>query len=268
MPLAFSICADITASSWVFWDLSSNSRALCGTPMKVMMSAISVAGVEAVSPIHNYSTGTGIPIYVIRGNHEDGYADLPLPAILEAYLATVASGMPLNGPPGEEKLTYSFTYKGAKFIAIDEYIPHNGIKNTMNQSWVDGQLTQDTRPFMFVMGHSPAYYVSNDTEDITTSLQVQPAQRDIFWKSLADNHVPIYFCGHVHMYVRGESQGVQQVIGGDGGAPFLSSIRQPSLRHLRWNIRSGPWLRVIRNLATSSLRFMKTAGHSTEYRKY
>ena len=176
---------------------------------------------EAVSPIHNYSTGTGIPIYVIRGNHEDGYADHPLPAILEAYLATVASGMPTNGPPGEEKLTYSFTHKGAKFIAIDEYIPHNGIKNTVNQSWVDGQLTQDTRPFMFVMGHSPAYYVSKDTHDIPTSLQAQPAQRDIFWKSLADNHVLIYFCGHLHMYVRGESQGVQQVIGGNGGAPLL-----------------------------------------------
>ena len=172
---------------------------------------------QAVSPVYNYTSGTGIPLYVLRGNHEDG-PDKTIAPLLDAYLATVASGMPANGPPGEEKLTYSFAHNGAKFIGIDEYVAHNGAKETTNQTWVNEQLTQDTRPFMFVFGHSPAYLVDDDMEDRLSSLAMHPAQRDIFWQSLADNHIPAYFCGHAHLYSRGESQGIRQVITGNGGA--------------------------------------------------
>lgn len=172
-----------------------------------------------VSPIHDYTTGTGIPLYVIRGNHEDGL-DRTDSALLDAYLATVASGMPANGPPGEEKLTYSFTHRGAKFILNDDYIAHNGKKETVNQSWVDGQLAQDTRPFMFVLGHSPAYLVDNDTEDIPYSLPTRPTERDAFWKGMVMNNVSAYFCGHAHLYVRGDSQGLPQIVVGNGGAPM------------------------------------------------
>jgi len=174
---------------------------------------------KAVSPIYNYTSGTGIPLYVIRGNHEDGI-DRINAALLDAYRTTVASGMPANGPPGEEKLTYSLTHKGAKFILNDDYIEHNGKKETVNQSWVDGQLTQDTRPFMFVLGHSPAYLVDNDTEDIPYSLPTRPAERDTFWNSMVNNNVSAYFCGHAHLYVRSESQGLTQIVVGNGGAPM------------------------------------------------
>ena len=173
--------------------------------------------IEAVAPIHDFTTGTGIPFYVIRGNHEDGPEQNVSP-LLDAYLTAVGSGMPTNGPSGEEKLTYSFTHKGAKFIANDEYIAHDGIKETVNQSWVDEQLIQDTQPLMFVFGHSPAYLVGNDTEDNPYSLAIHPLQRDIFWKSLVENNVSAYFSGHTHMYVRGESQGVPQIVCGNGGA--------------------------------------------------
>ena len=91
---------------------------------------------DAVDPIYNYTTGNGVPLYVIRGNHEDGPNETILP-LLDAYRDSVAADMPVNGPPGEEKLTYSFTWKGAKFIAIDDYFPHDGQKETVNQSWVD-----------------------------------------------------------------------------------------------------------------------------------
>jgi hypothetical protein len=140
--------------------------------------------------------------------------------------------MPANGPPGEEKLTYSFTHKNVKFLAIDNYIAHNGLKETVNQSWVNEQLTQDTRPFMFVFGHSPAYAVVNDTEEDDYSIDVHFPQRDIFWKSLVDNNVSAYFCGHAHLYVRGESQGVRQIVSGNAGAhaiPFDPAEVNPAL---------------------------------------
>ncbi len=185
---------------------------------------------DAVSPIYNYSTRTGIPLYVIRGNHKDGGDNILIPALLTDYRATVAAGIPTNGPPGEEKLTYSIRYNDAKFIALDEYYPHNGIKETVNQTWLDEQLTTDTRPFMFVIGHTPAYNVSSDMDEFKLGIAVHPEQRDIFWNSLVKNHVVAYFCGHVHTYVRTESKGVQQVLVGNGGAPadpFIPSEVDP-----------------------------------------
>ncbi|MHB8162873.1 MAG: metallophosphoesterase family protein [Methanoregula sp.] len=176
---------------------------------------------EYVAPIHNYTDGTGIPIYVLRGNHEDGPNQTIAP-LLDAYLATVAVGMPANGPPGEDKLTYSFTHKGAKFLMNDNYIAHNGQKETVNQSWVNEQLTQDTRPFMFVLGHSPAYAVANDAEEDDYAIDVHPPQRDIFWKSMVDNNVSAYFSGHSHLYARGESLGIQQVVSGNAGAHAIT----------------------------------------------
>lgn len=86
----------------------------------------------------------------------------------------------------------------------------------MNQSWVDEQLTTDTRPFMFVFGHSPAYMVENSSDDWDSAIAIHPVQRDTFWKSLVDNHVLAYLCGHTHMHVRGVSQGVQQIVTGNG----------------------------------------------------
>jgi DNA repair exonuclease SbcCD nuclease subunit len=185
-----------------------------------------------VTPIHNYTDGTGIPLYVIRGNHEDG-PNQTVASLLNSYLATTAAGMPANGPPGEEKLTYSFTHKGAKFLMNDNYIAHNGEKETVNQSWVNGQLTQDTRPFTFVFGHSPAYSVAlDDPKENAFSIDVHPLQRDIFWKSMVDNNVSAYFCGHAHLYVQSSSQGLTQIVSGNGGAPmqgFDPALVNPAL---------------------------------------
>jgi hypothetical protein len=60
----------------------------------------------------------------------------------------------------------------------------------------------------------------NDLEDIPYSLPTRPAQRDIFWNSLVNNHVSAYFCGYAHLYVQGELQGVQKIVTGNGGAPM------------------------------------------------
>lgn len=194
----------------------------------------------AVSPVHDYATGTGIPVYVLRGNHDNTPLSNVTP-ILTEYRRTAAAGMPVNGPPGEELLTYSFTHKGAKFIVSDQYIPHNGRMETVNQSWVDGQLATDTRPFMFVVGHSPAYLVDMDIEDVPFSLPLHPAERDIFWQSLVDHKVSAYLCGHAHMYVRAENAGVPQVVSGNAGAPAMefslaTADKALSIRYPSWNI--------------------------------
>lgn len=187
---------------------------------------------DMVAPIHNYTTGSGVPIYVIRGNHEDG-PDQTAKPLMDAYLGTVAAGMPLNGPPGEERLTYSFTWKGAKFIGIDEYMPHDGKKETVNQTWVNQELSTNTRPFTFVFGHTPAFLVKDDYDDRGLDIAVHTVLRDIFWKSLVEHNATAYFSGHAHIYVRGVKDGVQQVVSGNGGAigsAFNQSEADPLLK--------------------------------------
>jgi para-nitrobenzyl esterase len=218
-PIAKAIAAEKPDLALYIGDLVSGGLLTNASPMQNNYTGQFGNWEDAVSPIHNYSTDTGIPLYVIRGNHEDGLYHTD-ERLLDAYRTTVASGMPANGPPGEEKLTYSFTHNGAKFILNDNYVVHNGKKETVNQSWVDGQLKEDTRPFMFVFGHSPAYLVDNDTEDIPYSLPTYPAERDTFWNSMLENHVSAYFCGHAHLYVRAESSGLTQIVSGNGGAPM------------------------------------------------
>jgi hypothetical protein len=220
IPIAKAIAAEKPDLALYMGDLVNGWMLTNASPMAGNYTGQFKNWMEYVAPIHNYTDGTGIPLYVVRGNHEDGPNQTVAP-LLNSYLATAAAGMPANGPPGEEKLTYSFTHKGAKFVMNDNYIEHNGLKETVNQSWVDGQLTQDTRPFMFVLGHSPAYaVVSDDTKE--NGYSIDPPLRDIFWKSMVDNNVSAYFCGHAHLYVRGEFRGVQHIVSGNAGAHAIA----------------------------------------------
>ena len=231
IPIAKAVAAEKPDLALYMGDLVNGWMLTNESPMAGNYTGQFENWMEYVTPIHNYTDSTGIPLYVIRGNHEDGPNQTVAP-LLNSYLATAAAGMPANGPPGEEKLTYSFTHKGAKFVLNDNYIVHNGKKETVNQTWVNEQLTQDTRPFMFVFGHSPAYAVVNDTEEDDYAIDVHSQERDIFWKSLVDNNVSAYFCGHAHLYVRAESQRVQQIVSGNAGAhaiPFDPANVDPAL---------------------------------------
>ncbi len=171
---------------------------------------------KAATPVYNYSSHSGIPIYTIRGNHDNGNRYEGNESLKAAYLLTIARDLPTNGPEGETQLTYSFSHKGAMFIGIDEYIPHDGKTATVNQEWLDSVLTDTSTPYIFVWGHSPAYPLNiNGIDPYTMSLF--PEDRDAFWNSLTSHKIPIYFCGHYHLYCRGQKDETWQITGGTGG---------------------------------------------------
>lgn len=174
---------------------------------------------RAVKPIYDFDRQAGIPLYAVRGNHEDGelVSDKRLKA---AYLKNIASFMPQNGPEQEKGLTYSVSYRQAAFIGIDQYsIKELGLlRGLVNQPWLNEQLLRHKRPFMFVFGHVPAYRVSDWEKGPFPDLYYFPKHRDAFWSSLKEAGVRLYFCGHVHFYCRVTKDGVQQVLVGNGGA--------------------------------------------------
>ncbi len=185
---------------------------------------------KAMAPVYD----AGIKVYPVRGNHEDGPPD-PLinfpwppdppnyPTIrtiteLKAAYRTAFSDawIPANGPAGEEGFTYSFVYKNAFFVGLDQYInPYR-----VNQPWLDDQLRQNKQPHTFVYGHAPAFRVGH-----TDSLASYPEERDLFWNSLGNAGVRMYFSGHDHLYNRAHindqtGHTIYQVLTGAGGAPF------------------------------------------------
>lgn len=177
----------------------------------------------AMKPVYDYENRKGIPVYVVRGNHEDGeiFTDSHLK---KAYLDAFGRLMPQNGPENEKGLTYSFTHNQARFIAPDQYKGFDTLtKGKVPQAWLDEQLTHDPKPFTFVFGHTPAYKVSSGKISVSPPplLYNHASDRDVFWGSLKKARAAIYFTGHVHFYCRGTKDGIMQVVVGNGGANMV-----------------------------------------------
>ncbi|HII07578.1 MAG TPA: hypothetical protein HA349_09790 [Methanotrichaceae archaeon] len=184
---------------------------------------------RAMGPVYE----AGIKVYSVKGNHENGplpsrtypYNPIPYPALKEAYLEAFEGnlseyGLKDSGPEGEEYLTYSFEHENALFIGLDQYVrPHR-----VNQAWLDEQLANNSKPYVFVFGHEPAFEVNHPD-----CLAVYTNDRNAFWDSISKAGCRMYFCGHDHFYNRARIQNesgagieIQQVLAGSCGAPFPS----------------------------------------------
>ncbi|MFY9397517.1 MAG: metallophosphoesterase [Desulfomonilia bacterium] len=196
---------------------------------------------EIMGPVYE----AGIRVYPVRGNHEDGPERLvlpPLPARLEPpegaqealkYAFRQAFNqdyIPLNGPPGEEGLTYSFVHKNALVIGIDVFASH---QHRVNQDWFDEQTASSTHEHLFVYAHEPAFGVGHKD-----NLSFFPRERDEFWNAIGRAGGRVYFCGHDHLYNRAviadvAGNTIRQIVLSSGGG---------SLR--TWSGRYGEEARV------------------------
>jgi hypothetical protein len=174
-------------------------------------------------PADNYNDlvnefGDDVVWYPVMGNHEiDDPPDNPdVVWIRDEYnYGHNTAREPLkdytnqNGPAGSVETTYSWDYRNAHFIALNEYwdggtAPGSDMAtkgDVVDQlfDWLVDDLTNNTKPVIFVFGHEPAY---PENRHIGDSLDGHPANRDRFWKLLNDMEVAVYFCGHTHTYYR------------------------------------------------------------------
>jgi outer membrane autotransporter protein len=171
----------------------------------------------AMAPILNIS-------YPVRGNHETyGDDNTPGPNYAKHWMdniANVLTQIPRNGPPTEVGMSYSFSKDNVFIIGLEQSYATNWYR--VNQPWLNAQLQANTLPFTFAYGHYPAFGVIS----AKSCLADYPAQRDIFWRSLGDSSINIYFGGHTHLYNRARvsidgGPEIQQLIVGTGGAPLV-----------------------------------------------
>jgi hypothetical protein len=180
---------------------------------------------EAMAPIYD----AGIPVYPCRGNHELKQEMYGRGISVAAWRASFP-GLPQNGPPGEEGLTYFVDHANATFIACDQFI---GIKPTydpkkydstvnsgMISPWVISKVNASAARWVFVFGHESAF-VGHHTDCLANF----PAERDALWDALGARG-GVYLSGHDHMYVRQtapDSAGrpvLELVVGCAGASPY------------------------------------------------
>jgi predicted phosphodiesterase len=150
-----------------------------------------------------------IRVFACRGNND--YSREAWDALFSGNYA-----FPQNGPEDERNITYAFEYDNLLFIALDQYVEAHRI----NQVWLDEQLAKNTRPYVFVAAHEPAFKLLH-----SNCMGAYPDERNIFWESLIKVGVKIFFCGHDHFYdhaVIDDGDGnplndVHQIIVGTGG---------------------------------------------------
>jgi predicted phosphodiesterase len=125
-----------------------------------------------------------IKVFACRGNNDVNRESWD-------SLFTADYSFPQNGPEDEKNITYALEYNNILMISLDQYIQSHRI----NQGWLDEILTKNSKPHVFVAAHEPAYKLLH-----TNCMGAYPEERNIFWESLINAGVKIYFCGHDHFY--------------------------------------------------------------------
>ena len=186
---------------------------------------------NAMKPVYD----KGIPVYATRGNHEF-YAgkpfttDFSVKPFREIYTKPAGSN-PVDGPEGEQGLTFSFTHKNATFIGFDQYAnrikgyspklfaPGSNKGQSMN-GYVLATLKKSTSSVNFVFAHE----MLTSTRTHPDCMANDPDSRDALVAALAE-HRGAYLCGHDHIYRRAEvSMGngtvVEVTVGTAGGGNY------------------------------------------------
>lgn len=164
--------------------------------------------------------GIDVIWYPVVGNHEiDFESELnDWQWVLDAY-----PGLPYivnEGPAGSVGTTYSWNYGNAHFVALNIYYDGTSDRGTDGDvvdalyNWLVDDLTNNTKPAVFVIGHEPAY---PEYAHVGDSLDKYPNNRDRFWKLLNDEKVIAFFCGHTHWYYAKQ-------VDGDDWDPFTWQI--------------------------------------------
>lgn len=176
---------------------------------------------QAVAGVIRSVFGKAFPWYPAVGNHDaSNEADMAFLRGLNARGASLPA-IVRPGPPGAVETTYSFEVGDVHVAVINQYF--DGVSDTGGNGdvydtifgWLKVDLSATAKPFIFVVGHVPAFplpdMTSGRTRHAETSLNRDTASRDRFWQLLKERKVTAYFCGHTHGASARKIQGVWQL---------------------------------------------------------
>ena len=139
---------------------------------------------------------SNMPISGCRGNHEgDGYR-------FKKYYPY----------PYVDKFYWSYDYGPVHVIVLDEYTDYS--VGSPQYNWLVADLEANTKQWIFMMYHAPAWSAGGHGNDTQAQLSFQP---------LAQQYgVDLMIAGDNHYYSRHDVNGIQHVTTGGAGAPLRS----------------------------------------------
>ena len=139
-----------------------------------------------------------------------------------------------TGPLNGEDTNFSFDSGPVHFTVINPYYDgscdRNRRPNVVDElyEWLKTDLENSSKPFKLVIAHPPAF---PSGIVVGRSLDINPENRDRFWRLLEDQNVTAYVCGHAHVpeILLPEGGRVYQINAGKarkpGGDPDVSFIK-------------------------------------------
>lgn len=137
------------------------------------------------------------PMFPASGNHE--YRTDEARVFREVFV------LPENGGEKGKERWYSFDYGPVHFVALDtEWI------GSAQADWLRRDLAKNTRPWVVVYGHRPAYASGHHGSDENI--------QEVFGPIFREFRVPVVFAGHEHHYERSKPiDGTVYIVTGGGG---------------------------------------------------
>jgi predicted MPP superfamily phosphohydrolase len=189
----------------------------------------------AMQPVFNYSTNSGIPIFTVRGNHENMCSEgAPIPELKQAYYDAFHTYLPANGPVNSKDdnqvgFSYSFTQNNVTFVAADQYFYYDAASpdgyHALDQKWVSDQFAASSSTFKVLMAHVPVFQTEGggESEHFFGDNAAGNQTRSDFWNTMGADGVQLYLCGHVHnesVATTPVTDGgtILQLMAGNGGA--------------------------------------------------
>ena len=274
----FTVTADMRSNHTGFGNLLQAINDECGGPGAFHVSIGDIDPIPQNRAQIDAKFGASAKWYPIIGNHEEETgADMQwlraeydnANGSLDRAPLSDPSMTNADGPVGTQRVCYTWDYGNAHFVAMNQYWNGGTTEGTGTdiskddtaadgnvvaalRTWLANDLAANTKPFVFVFGHEPAFPQNRHIGD---SLDKYPANRDAFWQVLEDADVQAYLVGHTHFYSAhlGDKNGIGDVwqfdagnagndTNGDGHTFFDITVGSQSATIDVWRNKTGSWV--------------------------
>jgi hypothetical protein len=191
--------------------------------------------------------------YPVVGNHE---AETPEDmAWLKQWGKREIPYLVRRGPENGQETTYSFDFKNAHFVVINQYYDGQSDTGTNGNvcrplyQWLKNDLEANSRPVVFVFGHEPIVSIPDADNGRHRhkgdNLDEHPKNSHRFQTLLREHNVTAYVCGHTHGFSFAKINGLWQLDAGHARGMGDKGAQSTFLKV--WVDKQSCWVDVYRD---------------------
>ncbi|MFH2138696.1 MAG: metallophosphoesterase [Candidatus Omnitrophota bacterium] len=226
-PFSFIVTADMRKYAGPAYQTTEYFRGVSQAILKVGKGSFMVITGDEDPPcdvdkIIDKVLGNDYVWYPGVGNHEA--AKLEDMAWLRNWGSGDIPNLVRRGPINGEETTYSFDFRNAHFIMLNQYYDGNSDTGTDGDivdvlyEWLKNDLSENRKPLIFVFGHEPFVSIpdvdNGRSKHIGDSLDAHPDNNQRFQELLRKYNVTAYICGHTHNTSYAKINGLWQIDAG------------------------------------------------------